>query len=172
MVLSEEQRSLVAAIQDGFDLVSHPYRAIGARLNLSEAETIRRIEALIGAGAIKRMGVVVRHRELGYRANAMVVFNVPDDRVDAVGAWLGSQREVSLCYRRPRRLPAWPYNLFCMIHGHDQATVRAQIHALRQSSALIDLPYATLFSTRRFKQRGAQYAFGAGNRGSQECGDA
>lgn len=158
MGLNAQQQAVAAALQDGLALVPHPYRELGARIGLDETEVIQTIEQLLRDGVIKRMGVIVRHHELGYHANAMVVWDVPDARVDDTGQWLGAQHGVTLCYRRPRRPPAWPYNLFCMIHGRDRDTVRARIHALREASPLSGLAYAVLFSTRRFKQRGARYA--------------
>ena len=116
MVLTESDRLLIAAIQDGLPLVAHPYAAIGQQAGLGEAQVIERLQAMQDAGLIKRMVVVVRHRELGYRANAMVVWNVPDTDIVRVGELLAAEDCVTLCYQRPRRLPDWPYNLFCMIH--------------------------------------------------------
>ncbi len=155
--LTASDRELLAAIQHGLPLVARPYAEIGARLGWDEAEVIGRLRALLELGAIKRMGVVVRHHELGYRANAMVVWDVPDDRVDALGADIGRFPFVTLCYRRPRRPPDWPYNLFSMIHARDRATALAHIDELLRQCRLQDIPRAVLFSRQRFKQRGAWY---------------
>jgi DNA-binding Lrp family transcriptional regulator len=148
---------LIEAIQSGLPLVARPYREIGKRLGMSEEDVIGRLRAMIDAGIIKRLGVVVRHHELGYRANAMVVWNVPDERVERIGRQLGDIDCVTLCYQRPRRLPDWPYNLFCMVHGQDRAEVLACIARLVEALELDDIPRAVLFSGRRFKQRGARY---------------
>ena len=151
------QRALIEAIQDGLPLVERPYAAVGARVGLTEAEVIRRIHELQELGVIKRFGVVVRHRELGYRANAMVVWDIPDDRVGEVGRCLGTHAFITLCYRRPRRLPLWPYNLFTMIHGCDREQVLARVEDLVARCELQQVPRQVLFSRRRFKQRGARY---------------
>lgn len=156
--LSDADRHLVAAIQHGLPLVSHPYAALGAHCGLSEAEVIKRLAALLADGTIKRLGVVVRHRELGYRANAMVVWDIDDTKVSELGHCIGRFDFVTLCYRRPRRLPAWPYNLFCMIHGHDREAVLQRVQQIEQHCGLADVPHEVLFSRRRFKQRGAIYA--------------
>jgi DNA-binding Lrp family transcriptional regulator len=148
---------LIEAIQGGLPLVPRPYRAIGERLGISEQAVIARLRAMIDAGIIKRLGVVVRHHELGYRANAMVVWDVPDPRVDRVGRQLGDVDCVTLCYQRPRRLPDWPYNLFCMVHGQDRDEVLACIRRLVDALGLGDIRHELLFSGRRFKQRGACY---------------
>lgn len=133
-------------------------------MGMSEDETIRLVRDCVHDGLIKRFGVVVRHHELGFHENAMVVWDVPDDCVDEVGDWLGDQTGVTLCYRRPRQAPHWPYNLYCMIHGRNREAVRDRIETLRQSTKLGGVSHAVLFSKRRFKQRGARYGFDEGNR--------
>jgi len=156
-VLSEQDYRLIAAIQDGLPLSSRPYTEIGERLGLSEQQVIEHMGALQQNGIIKRMGIVVRHHELGYTANAMVVWVVPDDQLDAVGQKLGSQPCVTLCYQRPRKLPEWPYNLFCMIHGQQRERVLNHINRIVASQGLEQIPHKILFSGKRFKQRGAKY---------------
>ena len=157
MVLNEQDCRLIAEIQGGLPLTSRPYAAVGERVGLSEQEVIERISALQDSGVIKRLGVVVRHHELGYTANAMVVWDVPDERLDEIGAKLGAQECVTLCYQRPRRLPDWPYNLFSMIHGKERERVSAYIESLVEEEGLQNIPRKVLFSGRRFKQRGAKY---------------
>ena len=104
MVLNEQDRDLIAAIQGGLPLVARPYAVIAARLGLSESVLIARLGELQAAGLIKRMGVVVKHRALGYHANAMVVWDIPDAEVERIGALLADESCVTLCYQRPRRI--------------------------------------------------------------------
>jgi DNA-binding Lrp family transcriptional regulator len=157
MELNDLDRRLLAAIQDGLPMVLRPYAAIGERIGIGEAAVIAGLRRLIDHGVIKRFGVIVRHRALGYRANAMVVWDVPDDRIADAGCLLAELPFVTLCYRRPRRAPVWPYNLFCMIHGRDRGTVEALIDQADAAAGLGALPRAVLFSRRQFKQRGARY---------------
>lgn len=150
-------RRLLIAIENGLPLVSEPYRQIAEQLELSEDEVIIRLIRLTEDKVIKRFGLVVRHHELGYRANAMVVWDVPDKFVDNIGQVAAAKEYVTLCYRRPRRMPKWPFNLFCMIHGKDRASVRKLIDQLNHETELGAYPSSVLFSRRRFKQRGARY---------------
>ena len=110
------------------------------------------------------MGVVVRHQELGYRANAMVVWALPEDRVTELGERIGALPFVTLSYRRPSR-PGWPYNLFTMIHGRDRTAVLAQVDRIKELCDLKAVDCAVLFSGRRFKQRGARYGAAQPGRG-------
>jgi DNA-binding Lrp family transcriptional regulator len=161
VALDAEDQALLRAIEDGLPLVARPYAELGARLDMSEGEVLARIWLLRESGVIKRFGVVVRHRELGYRANAMVVWDVPDERVGAVGLELGRVAFVTLCYRRPRRPPDWPYNLFTMIHGRDRDQVLARVAQMTQQFGLDGIQHQVLFSGRRFKQCGARYGVGS-----------
>lgn len=157
MVLTELDQKLIAEIQDGLPLVSHPYAVVGEKLGISEADAMQRIQNLMEANYIKRMGVVVRHRALGYTANAMVVWDIPDDEVAKIGALLAGEECVTLCYQRPRRLPDWPYNLFCMIHGRRRDSVLRKLKLIVEYHGLQHTPHEVLFSKRSFKQRGAHY---------------
>lgn len=151
---SADERRLIAALQPGLPLVPRPFAALAEETGLTEAALIGRIAAWIEAGCIKRFGVVVRHHELGFRANAMVVFDIPDEGVAAVGQRLAREPDVTLCYRRERCLPHWRANLFCMVHGRSRAEVAPVVERLR---TLAGYPCEVLFSLRRFKQCGARY---------------
>jgi DNA-binding Lrp family transcriptional regulator len=159
--LDRRDRALVALIQKGLPLVPRPYAELGRLLGMDEEEVMQRVDKLRLTGAIKRFGVIVRHRELGYRANAMVVWDMPETEVAELGRCLARYPFVTLCYRRPRRLPDWPYNLFTMIHGQSRGAVCGKLAQLIEECGLQDIPHEILFSRRRFKQCGARYCTSA-----------
>ncbi len=161
--VKERDLAILRAIQDGLPLVPRPYEAIGAVLGMEEAEVIARLERMRREGTIKRFGLIVRHRRLGYTANAMVVWDIPDDRVDEIAVRLARHEPVTLCYRRPRRLPDWPYNLFCMIHGRSREEVHDIIGRIVAAEGLESVDRAVLFSWRCFKQCGARFGAPAGS---------
>jgi DNA-binding Lrp family transcriptional regulator len=148
---------LIIALQNGLPLVSRPYAQIAEQLQLTESDVIQRLQALKQQGLIKRLGVIVNHRKLGYQANAMVVFNIPDADVTRIGNKISQFDFINLCYRRPRHEELWPFNLFCMIHGKTRETVLQQLENLIQTCELTPYAYNILFSQRCFKQRGAVY---------------
>ncbi len=151
------ETKLIEAISKGLPLVKQPYAAIAEQLGCSETAVIDGIQRIMMRGDLKRFGVVVRHRQLGYRANGMVVWDIPDERVKQVGHCIGQYSFVTLCYQRPRRLPDWHYNLFSMIHGRDREAVEAQVDFIVRQCGLHDIEHRILFSKRCFKQRGASY---------------
>jgi len=156
--LTAADRELIKLVQYGLPVVSRPFQEIAERLSTTEPEVIERLQALIRTGVIKRFGVVVHHRELGYRANGMVVWDVPDDRVSELGTCIGRFSCVTLSYRRPRCLPDWPYNLFTMVHGRNREEVKQRVAEIIEACGLHNISHTILFSKRRFKQRGAHYA--------------
>lgn len=151
------ERQLISALQHGLPLVPRPYAVIAEQIGSTENEVIDYIRLMKDKGDIKRFGVVVHHRQLGYKANAMVVWDIPDDRVDELGECFGQFDFVTLSYRRPRHLPDWPYNLFCMIHGKDRDDVLKNLDLMVQHCNVSAFRHEPLFSNRCFKQRGAIY---------------
>jgi DNA-binding Lrp family transcriptional regulator len=157
MGLSTGDRRLIAAMADGLPIEARPYQALATTLGMTEAEVIARLGRLLDDHILRRFGVIVDHHALGYRANAMAVWDVPDERLENAAQRLAALPFLSLCYQRPRRLPDWPYNLFCMIHGRARAAVETSVEAATLAAGLGEVPRAVLFSRRRFKQRGARY---------------
>ena len=156
--LDEIERRLVMALQEGLPLFIRPFSVLASRVGCDESEVLERIRNWCAEGIIKRFGVIVRHHELGYTANAMLVHDLPDERIGEIGERLAREPGVTLCYQRPRVPPDWPYNLFCMIHGQERAEVEARIIELRARLKLDDYAHDVLFSRTRFKQGGARYA--------------
>jgi DNA-binding Lrp family transcriptional regulator len=152
------EKALIEKISTGLPLVQRPYATLAAELGCNETAVIDGIKRIMARGDLKRFGVVVRHRKLGYRANGMVVWDIPDTRVAEVGHCIGQYSFITLCYQRPRRLPEWNYNLFSMIHGQDREAVIAQVELIVEQCGLHDIKHEILFSQRCFKQRGASYA--------------
>lgn len=157
--LSEEmQQRLRELIQDGFPLTRKPFERLAQTLGVeSEDVVIETINCWLETGLIKRIGLVTNHHRLGFRDNAMVVWNLPEEQTDAVGKIFKESGLVSLCYKRKRQLPEWPYNLYCMIHSRDRATVSAHIEKLVKKAGLDSTQRAVLFSTHQYKQKGGVY---------------
>jgi len=157
MLIDGTDERLLGALADGLPLCPRPFEEVGRWLSLSEGQVLSRLRRLIGEGVVTRFGLIVRHRELGYTSNAMVVWDVPDPLLVGLAHKAIQFEFVTLCYERPRRLPDWPYNLFCMIHGKDRQTVLNQLKQINKETGLQYWPHDVLFSGKRFKQKGARY---------------
>ncbi len=155
--LTFDEERLLGVLQYGLELVSRPFARLAEQAGLDESTVIAMIKAWRGEGLIKRFGIIVRHHELGFVSNAMVVWDLPDHEAERIGRLFAAEPEVTLCYKRRRHLPQWPYNLYCMIHGRSRTEVEAAVVRLRDRLGLEAVRYEVLFSRRRFKQRGALY---------------
>jgi DNA-binding Lrp family transcriptional regulator len=155
-------RILLAAIEEGLPITSRPYREVAEKIGFDEKHVLSRLHQLAAAGVVTRFGCVVRHRALGYAANAMAVWDIADTKIDEVADQFIRHPKVTLCYRRPRRLPEWPYNLFCMVHAKSRYDGYAAIDELNLVADTGLNKQAVLFSTRCFKQRGAVFSHRAG----------
>ncbi|MBV4474881.1 siroheme decarboxylase subunit beta [Pseudomonas botevensis] len=145
-------------LEQGLPRVSRPYQALAEQIGTDETQVLGQMRQWHAQGLFRRIGLVLNHRALGFTANAMLVLDVPDALIDEVGQRLGHAPGISLCYQRPRRLPQWRYNLFCMVHGRQRERVEAQIRQMLEAHLLSDLPHQLLFSSHAFKQCGGRFA--------------
>jgi DNA-binding Lrp family transcriptional regulator len=147
-------RAIIVATQGGLPLVPRPYHAIAETVGVAPEEVMRRLQALLESGIIRRIGAVPNHYAIGWTANGMTVWDVADDEVDRLGELVGGLSFVTHCYRRPRALPEWPYNLFAMVHGssRDEVCDKAAVIAGLLGAACRGSD--TLFSTRILKKTG------------------
>ena len=99
---------LLTTVQHGLPITSRPYASIAEALGIDEQQVISRLAMLKALGLIKRWGVVVKHRQLGYSANAMIVIDVPDQQLKQLGQQISQFAFVNLCYQRPRQGELWP----------------------------------------------------------------
>lgn len=151
-------RFIIVATQGGLPLVARPYQAIAQSLQLEPGQVMTRMARMQETGVIRRLGVVPNHYAIGYSANGMSVWDVPDDRVDQLGASVGGFEFVSHCYRRPRRLPQWPYNLFAMVHGKSRDEVEQKVAQIATLLGEHVRSHAILYSTRILKKTGLRLA--------------
>jgi len=157
-VLDDIDRRIVAATQGGLPLVSAPYSAVARKLDITESEVIARLERLLAAGAIRRIGAIPNHYALGVIANGMSVWDVADEAVAAAGAKIGALEFVTHCYERPRCLPLWPYNLFAMVHGRCRNEVLDKVACIADLLGPLARAHDILFSTRILKKTGFRRA--------------
>ena len=157
-VLDDIDRRIVAATQAGLPLVPRPYDAVADEIGVAPAEVMGRIERMLEAGVIRRIGVVPNHYALGLTANGMSVWDVDDVEAERLGQAVGALDFVSHCYLRPRRLPVWPYNLFAMVHGTSRDEVAEKAAAIAELLGTANRGHDILYSSRILKKTGLRIA--------------
>jgi DNA-binding Lrp family transcriptional regulator len=151
-------RAIIRATQAGLPLVSRPYRAVAERIQVPEQEVLARVRRMKERGVIRRVAAVPNHYAIGYTANGMSVWDVPDELVDELGGRVGALGCVSHCYRRPRHLPDWPYNLFAMVHGRSREEVEEKVKLIAGLLGSACRAHEVLYSTRILKKTGLRLA--------------
>jgi len=147
-------RALMHATQAGLPLVPEPYVAIGQTLGITGDEVMARLQAMRERGVLRRVGAVPNHYAIGWRANAMTVWDVDDASIDTLGQAVGTLSFVSHCYQRVRRLPCWPYNLFAMVHARTREEALPLIEGIVHLLGAACRAHDVLWSTRLLKKTG------------------
>jgi DNA-binding Lrp family transcriptional regulator len=156
--IDELDRRLIVATQAGLPLVPRPYAALAEQLGTSTDEVRTRLRRMLDSGVIRRIGAVPNHYALGYTANGMSVWDVADQRIDELGELIGQLPFVTHCYRRPRHLPDWPYNLFAMVHGRSRYEVENRCAIIGELLGAACHASDVLYSTRILKKTGLRIA--------------
>ncbi|MGB9792472.1 MAG: Lrp/AsnC family transcriptional regulator [Thermacetogeniaceae bacterium] len=165
MELSRHELTLIEALQEEIPLERRPYRTIAEKTGMQEDEVIAVIGKLKERGVIRRIGAVLAHRALGIDANAMVLWAVPEERIEEIGKKLAEFPEVTHCYYRD--VPAsWSYNLFTMVHARDRRTCLEKVKRIADVIGLSD--YQVLFSSRELKKSGIHLQYMGGLRDEGE----
>ncbi|MBF0429520.1 MAG: Lrp/AsnC family transcriptional regulator, partial [Magnetococcales bacterium] len=150
-------RAIIAATQAGLPLVAEPYRAVAETLCVHEETVLAHLRKMVHYGWIRRIGVATNHYRLGLKGNGMSVWNVPDEKVSQLGKKIGALGFVTHCYQRPRHPPAWPYNLFVMVHGPDREAVGIKIDFIKELLGSDNKGHLVLHSTRILKKTGLRF---------------
>lgn len=153
-MLDALDKRIIAAVQGDFPLVSQPYRALANQIGISEEELLTRLEKFRHMGHMRRMGAVLRHREVGYAANALCAWQIPKEKVEEVAALMVAHPAISHCYERVTH-PDWPYNFYVMLHRKTRQECQEIVDQLAQTADLKD--YLLLYSVREWKKTSMRY---------------
>lgn len=135
--LSNLERQILSVIQYGMPMSLSPYQDLAGRIGIPTEQLIEILQQWKAEGRIRRLGAIVNHFEMGHGTGAMVVWNVPEDRVEEVGALFASFAKVSHAYQRPSK-KQWPYNLYTMVHATSTEELAATIQAMSDQSGLTE----------------------------------
>jgi DNA-binding Lrp family transcriptional regulator len=152
--VSELDKKVIRALQGEFPLVAEPYKEMAEAIGISEELFLERVQALEAQKKIRKMGAVLRHREVGFKANVLVAWVVPQERLDEVALQMASHPAVTHCYDRTTA-PGWPYNLYTMVHGRSREECEAIARELGEENGVTER--TMLYSKREWKKTSMKY---------------
>ena len=152
--ISELDKRIVRALQGDFPLVAEPYKTLAEQVGVSEETFLERVQAMRDSRKIRKMGAVLRHREVGFTANLLVAWEVPADRLDTIAQQMAASPAVSHCYDR-NTAPDWPYNLYTMVHGHSREECEHVVAELGKACQVSK--HVMLYSRREWKKTAMKY---------------
>jgi siroheme decarboxylase len=152
--LTELEKRVIASIQGDMPLVEQPYAQIAEQLGIAEDRLLDVLRDLVRRGVIRRFGATLRHQKSGFGSNVMVAWQVDEERIEEVGRIMASFKAVSHCYRR-NPTTNWPFNLYTMVHGKDEAGCRRTAESMSSKAGV--QTYQMLFSRRELKKTSMQY---------------
>jgi siroheme decarboxylase len=152
--ISPLDKEYIRQLQKDIEIIKEPFKTIAENLRISTSELFNKIKEYENIGIMRRFAAILRHRQAGFTANGMIVWKIPEEKVDEKGLKIASFPQVSHCYRRPV-YPDWEFNLFSMIHAR---TIEAAEKIAKEISTVIGMEdYKILFSSREFKKERVRY---------------
>jgi DNA-binding Lrp family transcriptional regulator len=153
-MLDDLDKKIIALIQGDLPLTAQPYTELAQKIGITEELLLERIKSLKAQGIIRRFGAILRHQKAGFKANAMIAWQVPEQKIEETGASMAQYKEVSHCYQRITH-PDWPYNLYTMVHGNDEEACRQIAQKIALETGIKD--YILLFSEKEFKKTSMRF---------------
>ncbi len=153
-MLTDRQKRVISALQGDLPVTARPYRELARGLGMTEADLLETLTELRDRKVLRRFGATLKHQKSGYAANAMVAWQVAEDRIDAVGKVMAASRNISHCYRRDPT-DDWPYNLYTMLHAKSEDACHKIARRLAEKAG-VDI-YTLLFSRKELKKTSMQY---------------
>lgn len=149
MCKTPDERVIISILQKPLPLEPEPFAGYAYRLGLSVEQVLNAIKKYINSGLIRRVAGIIKHNSAGFLYNAMVAFEVDDDQCDSAGKSLSSFPCISHCYRRTS-YPDWPYNLYAMVHAHDEEEFDNHLNKIKNTFPFKSM--AVLPTVKEFKK--------------------
>ena len=159
--LQPGDEDIVRLFQGNIPLSAEPYSWAAAELGVRTEQLVEALQRLKDAKALRRICVIMRHREIGFTANGMCTWKVDSGRVAEAGRLLAQCPEVTHCYERII-YPVFPFNLFAMVHANSRESAMEIFERISRHAGLSG--GQVLFSTREFKKASMVY-FGENTKG-------
>lgn len=154
IIPQETQRGIMRELQKDLSLSPTPFKDMAKRFDVKEKMFFDFLESLKTTQKMSRFAGILNHRNLGFTANAMVVWNIPAHRVQPFVDHAVTYRAISHCYERVVS-PEWPYNIYTMIHGKSRVMTHGIVANLSSTFAITS--YEVLYSGKEYKKQRINY---------------
>ncbi len=151
---SEQELAIIREAQEDLPLVANPFAAIAIEAQCSEIDVLQTLERFKEKSYMRRFAAVMNHRHAGYKANAMGVWAVDEDKCEEIGPIMAGFSAVSHCYKRPT-YEDWPYSIFTMVHAHNASDIEETISAIANETGIDQ--YTLLWSIKEYKKVRVRY---------------
>ena len=148
--MDEIDRKLLAEMEKGLALTAEPFNEVACELGITPKEVIARLILLKEKGVIRRFGASIKPNNIGFSANALVAWKVPQERVKEIGDYMSKLQEVSHCYERKPVSGRWEYNLYTVLHAREREAIERMVNEISEGTGISE--YKMLFSTRDLKR--------------------
>ena len=152
--LSDLDKVAIRELQEDLALEPRPFDAMAKTLGITTQELFQRAADFQERRLMRRYSGVLHHRRSGFRANAMIVWQVPPERSEEVGMIMAQHSAVTHCYERPT-FPDWPYTHFTMVHATNTDGCEEIEKEIAASTGITER--RLLYSTREYKKTRVQY---------------
>ena len=152
--LTKEEIEIIRLLQEDMPLVETPYQVLAQSLGLVQDDIFRIAKSFLSRGYMRRIAAILHHRRAGFAANAMVVWDIPKEKLDTIGPDFAKFREVSHCYERPT-FPDWPYSIYTMVHAPKMQDCEALVERMKEKIGA--WPHLNLYSTKEYKKIRLKY---------------
>ncbi len=153
-MITDLEKKVIALLQTDIPVVQRPFRQMAEKIGITEEQFLDVLTSLNQRGIIRRFGATLKHQKSGFKANAMVAWNVDEARVEQVGTVMAQFDEISHCYHR-NPAPGWPYNLYTMVHAATESECRSLVEKIAATVGESD--YTLLFSRKELKKTSMKY---------------
>lgn len=153
-MLSKLDKKIISLISQDIPLDKEPFKSLALKLGIKQQVLLKRLKYYKETGVLRKFSASLNHKKIGFRYNAMVVWDVPERLIDKSGNCMASFRQVSHCYQR-KKAPGWDYNLYSMIHGKTKKECLDVIKII--SKKIICSEYKILFSSQEYKKTPVKY---------------
>ena len=154
-MLDDLDKKIIHHLQGDIPLARDPFAVLAKKIGITEERLIKRIRQIKEQGILRRFGATLYHQNAGFKANAMVAWCVPEEKIEETGPLMAGFREVSHCYERKMHGNKWKYNLFTMIHGKSRKECQDIAKNISHKTGIED--YTVLISTKEFKKSSPVY---------------